>query len=102
MDLRRLRDLLLPPASQDVGFLSEVRQLSQVALRAMGWTELALAVFVFLARMVTDALVPGHAATHDAPISARAWQAATVILAGLATLGVAQTRLGRRLPALLL
>src|SRR5579864_4261912 len=102
MDLRRLRDLLLPPESQDVGFLSELRQLSQVALRAMGWTELALAIFVFLARMVTDALVPGHVAVHDAPIAARAWQAALVILVALATLAVARTRLGCRRPALFL
>jgi signal transduction histidine kinase len=102
MVLRRLRDLLLPPESPDVGFLSELRQLSQVALRAMGWIELALAVFVFLARMVTDALVPGHAATQDAPIAARAWQAVLVIVVAVATLGVAQTRLGRRRPALFL
>jgi signal transduction histidine kinase len=100
--LRRLRDLLLPPESPDVRFLSEVRQLSQVALRAMGWTELALAVFVFLARMVTDAVVPGHAATREAPIVARAWQAALVILVALATLGAAHTRLGRMRPALFL
>ena len=102
MDLRRLRDLLLPPASQDVGFLSEVRRLSEVALRAMGWTELALAIFVFLARAVTDALVPGRVATQDAPMTARAWQAVLVILVALATLGTAQTRLGRRRPALFL
>ncbi len=105
MDLRRWRrwrDLLLPQESPDVRFLSEVRQLSQVALRAMGWTELALAVFVFLARMVTDALLPAHAVPREAPLAARAWQAALVILVALATLGAAQTRLGRMRPALLL
>jgi two-component system NtrC family sensor kinase len=102
MDLRRLRDLLLPTESQDVRFVSEVRQLSQVALWAMGWTELALAVFVFLAHRVTDALVHGHTATENAPIAARAWQAALVVLVALATLGAAQTRIGRRRPALIL
>src|SRR5579863_1626116 len=102
MDLRRLRSLLLPPQSADVRFVSEVRQLSQVALRAMGWTELALAIFVFLARMVTDALVPGHAAMREAPFAARAWQAVLVILVALATLAAARTRLGRRRPALFL
>lgn len=105
MDLRRvrrLRDLLLPPESPDVRFLTEVRQLSLIALRAMGWTELALAVFVFLARMVTDALLPAHAVPREAPIAARAWQAALVILVALVTLGAAHTRLGRRRPALLL
>jgi len=102
MDLRRLRDLLLPDsASQDFQFVSEVRRLSHAAVRIMGWTEIALAAFVFLARMVTDALVTG-AAGSEAPVSARAWQAVLVVLVAVLTLWAAETPPGRRRPALFL
>jgi len=100
MDLRRLRDLLFPDSNgQDVQFLSEVRQLSHAAIRIMGWTEIALAAFVFLARMVTDALVTGHSATSEAPLMARAWQAILVVLVAVLTLWTAETPMGRRNPA---
>jgi signal transduction histidine kinase len=102
MDLRRLRDLLLPDSeNQDVRFLAEVRQLGQAAVRILGWTEIALAAFVFLARMVTDALVTGTA-TSEAPVSARAWQAALVVLVAVLTLWAAETPPGRRRPAFFL
>ena len=103
MDFGRLRNFLLPQAeSLDVRFLSEVRHLSHVAVRIMGWTEVALAAFVFLARMVTGALVAGSYANSAAPFSARAWQAALVILVALFTLWAAQTRTAQRHPAFLL
>lgn len=103
MDLRQLRDLLLPgPGCQDVQFLSEVRQRSHAAVRLMGWTEMALAAFVFLARMVTDALVTSHAATGDAPIAARAWQALLVVIVAVLTLWTAETRPAQRHPAFFL
>ncbi|MBZ5591838.1 MAG: HAMP domain-containing histidine kinase [Acidobacteriia bacterium] len=95
MDLRRLRDLLLPDLeNQDLRFLSEVRQLSHAAIRIMGWTEMALAGFVFVARMVTDALVPGLA-PGEGPIAARAWQAVLVVLVAVLTLWTAETRPAR-------
>jgi PAS domain S-box-containing protein len=103
MDFRRLRDLLLPDSqNQDVQFLSEVRRLSHEAVRIMGWTEIALAAFVFLARMVTETLVTGRSATSEAPLTARAWQAALVVLVAALTLWAAQTQAGRRRPALFL
>ena len=101
MDLGRLRELLLPDTScEDWRFRDEMRRLSHAALLAIGGTEIAIAVFVFAAQIITDMLVPSPPGSRV--IYGRAWQAAIVILVGLATLAAAKTKLGARHPVVVL
>ena len=102
MDLRRIRGYLLPSANGGDGrFQEEMRRIHHLGLRAVGGTEIAVALFVFIAQRITDEVFTGSSAAH-ALTAGRTWQAVLVILVGLATLAVAQTRTGRKHPAGLL
>jgi signal transduction histidine kinase len=95
MDLRRVWAYLMAgPGCQDDGFAGEIQRLHLTALRVIGRTEIAAALFVFLARMLVNQAAQ--------PFAARAWPAALVVLVGLLTLAVAQTRAARSHPSALL
>src|SRR5216684_8507902 len=97
MHLHRIRGLLLPSADGDNGrFREEMRRLHHLGLRAIGGTEIAVAVFVFIAQRITDVALAGPSGAARVLTAGRGWQAALVILVGLATLAVARTRPGRK------
>ncbi len=103
MDLRRIRGFLLPRTDGDDGrFQEEMRRLHHLGLRAIGGTEIAVAVFVFIAQRITDVALAGQSGATRVLTVGRAWQAGLVILVGLATLAVARTRMGGRRAAALL
>src|SRR5438445_4982560 len=97
MDLRRFRGYLLPSADGEDGrFHEEMRRLYHLGLRAIGGTEIAVAVFVFVAQRITDVALAGQSGATRVLTAGRAWQSALVILVGLATLAVARTRWSQR------
>jgi len=97
-----LRALLLPDEPQEGRFHEEMRQLSQGALRVIGGTEIAIAIFILIAQSVTGVLFPEQTASAGALVPGHLWQALFVTLVGLLTLASARTWLGRQHPAFLL
>jgi signal transduction histidine kinase len=103
MDLSRIRRFLMPDAaSEDGRFHEELRRLSHFGLSMIGGTEIVVAVFVFVAQLITDVLTPDQPAETEILVYRRAAQAVLVITVGLFTIAIARTRLGRTYPALLL
>ena len=86
--------LMAGAGSQDSGFTSEIQRLHVIGLRVVGGTEIAVALFAFLARIPLK--LPAQ------PFAWRVWPAAMVMLVGLVTLAVAQMRAARSHPAELL
>jgi two-component system NtrC family sensor kinase len=103
MDLSRIRRFLMPDAASENGrFREELRQLCHVGLSVIGGTEIIVAVFVFVAQLITDMLTPDQPAETEILVYRRAIQALLVIGVGLLTMVSARTRVGRTRPALLL
>ncbi|HKW97668.1 MAG TPA: HAMP domain-containing sensor histidine kinase [Bryobacteraceae bacterium] len=101
MDFSRIRGFLFPAiAAEDDRFHDEMRRLTHLGLRVIGATEIAVAVFNFLAQFVTDLAAAAH--PERAIILGRLWEAGAVVLVGLATVAAAYTRPGRNHPAWLL
>jgi signal transduction histidine kinase len=98
MDLSRVRDYLRPDAEADEGFRQEIRRLSHQGLRILGGTEMAIAVFAFIAQMLTDLASPATAASRQKMVAERAIEAWLIILVGLGTLLFGRTLLSRRRP----
>lgn len=95
MDLRRIWAYLSAgPECQDDGFTGEIQRLHLIALRVIGGTDIAVALFAVLAGILVKQAAP--------PFAVRVWPAALVALVGLLTLAVARTRAARSRPAALL
>src|SRR5690349_7298348 len=86
--------LMANAGSQDGGFTSEIQRLHVIGLRVVGATEIAVALFAFLAR------IPLRLSPQ--PFAWRIWPAAIVMFVGLVTLAMAQMRAARGRPAELL
>ena len=79
MDLGRIRGFLLPSGDgADGRFQEEMRRLDHLGLWAIGGTEIAVAVFVFIAQRITDVAVAGQSGAMGV-LTGRSWQAALVI-----------------------
>jgi len=98
MDLSRVRNYLRPDAEADEGFRQEILRLSHLGLRILAGTEMAIAVFAFVAQMLTDLASPATAASRHKMVAERAIQAWLIIVVGLATLLFSRTLLSRRRP----
>src|SRR5260370_30855958 len=95
MDLRRIRGFLLPSADGvDGRFREEMRRLHHLGLRAIGGTEIAVAVFVFIAQRITDVALAGPSGAARVLTAGRAWPAGLGLLVGLAPMAVAPTPAG--------
>src|SRR5713226_278799 len=100
MDLSRIRAFLSPgAASQDGRFREELRRLCHLGLSVIGGSEIAVAVFVFVAQLITDMLTPGQADATGTLVYHRALQALLVMIVGVLTIAIARTRVGRLHPA---
>ena len=86
--------LMAGAGTQDGGFTSEIQRLHVIGLRVVGGTEIAVALFVFFARIPFQ--LPAQ------PFAWLVWPAAVVMLVGLLTLVLAQMREARSRPAALL
>lgn len=88
MDWRIIREALLPgSAEDDPRFRQEMLRLSHLGLFVTGWIELIAPVLMFLALTLVRA--------GEAPLSARLWQALTLMAVGAMTLVAAAQRWSR-------
>ena len=94
MDLRSIRDFLLPAAAeQDEAFRHQVLRSSRHALLTLGMVEVALPAILYIARLIA---APAHAIQM-----ARVWQTLALVVVGFVTVATARarwsSRYGRRL-----
>lgn len=83
MDWSRIREAMAPGgAEDDPRFRQETLRLSHLGLRITGWIELIAPVIMFVALALTRA--------GEAPLSARIWQALTLMAVGAMTLAAAK------------